>query len=301
MALGPLALRSVQTASAPARGRVVVADPRCSVGTVVDRSVLITGATSGLGEWLVPRVAAAGLTVLVHGRDQARIDRRVAEVRAAGGSAEGYRADLASLDDCRRLAADVAARGDLGVLVNNAGVGFGAPGGGRELSRDGYELRWAVNYLAPVAITRGLVATLRANAPARIVNVGSLGMYPIDFDDLRMDGDYNGTVAYRRAKLALAAWTFDLAGELAGAGVTVNCLHPATFMDTHMVRESTVDPRSTVQAGGEATLRLVLGDAPGTGEFFDGSRPARAHPDAYDPQVRARLRAATDEMLHSGG
>jgi NAD(P)-dependent dehydrogenase (short-subunit alcohol dehydrogenase family) len=267
---------------------------------VADRSVLITGATAGLGEWLAPRLAAAGLIVLLHGRDQAKVDRGVAAVRDGGGRAEGYLADLSSLADCRRLAADVAARGDLGVLVNNAGVGFGAPGAQRELSADGHELHWAVNYLAPVAVTRGLLDTLRADAPARIVNVGSLGMYPIDFADLPMNRDYNGTVAYRRAKLALAAWTFDLADELADAGVSVNCLHPATFMATNMVRESAVDPVSTVQAGGEATLRLVLDEDVGTGHFFDGTREARAHPDAYDPAVRARLRAVTDEALHSG-
>jgi NAD(P)-dependent dehydrogenase (short-subunit alcohol dehydrogenase family) len=267
---------------------------------VADRSVLITGATAGLGEWLAPRLAAAGLTVLLHGRDQAKVDRGVAAVRAAGGRADGYLADLSSLAECRRLAAEVAARGDLGAVVNNAGVGFGAPGAGRELSVDGHELHWAVNYLAPVAVTRGLLDVLRADAPTRVVNVGSLGMYPIDFSDLRMDRDYNGTVAYRRAKLALAAWSFDLADELAGTGVAVNCLHPATFMATNMVRESAVEAVSTVQAGGEATLRLVLADGIGTGHFFDGTREARAHPDAYDPRVRARLRAVTDEALHGG-
>jgi NAD(P)-dependent dehydrogenase (short-subunit alcohol dehydrogenase family) len=263
---------------------------------VADQAVLITGATSGLGAWLVPRLAEAGLTVLVHGRDQAKVDRGVAAVRDADGRAEGYLADLASLAGCRQLAASVAARGELNILVNNAGVGFGAPGAARELSDDGYELRWAVDYLAPVAITRALLDILRANAPARIVNVGSLGQQPIDFDDLRMDRDYDGTVAYRRAKFALAAWTLDLADELAGQGVSVNCIHPATFMDTAMVDEAGVPPSSTVEDGGRSTLRLIL-DVETTGDFYDGSRLARAHPDAYDPTVRAKLRAETDAAL----
>jgi NAD(P)-dependent dehydrogenase (short-subunit alcohol dehydrogenase family) len=264
---------------------------------VADQVVLVTGATSGLGAWLVPRLAGAGYTVLLHGRDPGKVARAVDGIRADGGRAEGYVADLASLAECRRLAAEVAARGDLTVLVNNAGVGFGAPGHpGRELSRDGHELRWAVNYLAPVALAQGLLDTLRANAPAQIVNVGSLGQVPIDFTDLAMARDYDGTTAYRRAKLALAAWSFELAEELADTGARVNCIHPATFMDTAMVADAGLTPKSTVDSGGVPTLRLILEES-GTGGFFDGVRPARAHPDAYDPVVRATLRTVTLRMV----
>jgi len=259
--------------------------------------VLLTGATSGLGRWLAPRLAAAGLTVLVHGRDPAKVDRTVTEVRATGARADGYVADLASLAECDRLAAEVAARGDLTVLVNNAGVGFGPPGGSRELSRDGYELRWAVDYLAPVALTRGLLGTLRANAPGRIVNVGSVGQEPIDFADLQMAGGYDGVRAYRRAKLALAAWTFDLAADLDGTGVVVNCIHPASLMGTAMVHESGYPTLSTVDEGGSATLRLIL-DVDSTGGYYDGPRMSRAHPDAYRPEVWAALRAATEAALN---
>jgi NAD(P)-dependent dehydrogenase (short-subunit alcohol dehydrogenase family) len=267
-----------------------------------ERVVLLTGSTSGLGAWLAPRLAEAGLTVLMHGRDPAKVRAGVEAVRAGGGRAEGLVADLSSLAECRRLAAGVAARGDLSILVNNAGIGFGAPGSGRETSRDGFELRWAVNYLAPVALTRALLPTLRANAPADIVNVGSAGQVPIDFAHLDgsegSDGtrDYDGTVAYRRAKLAMAAWTFELAEELQDQGVRVNCLHPATFMDTAMTGHAGVTPKSTVDDGGAATLRLILRPE-GTGKFYNGLHEARAHPDAYDPAVRAALRTATDKAL----
>ncbi|MFI5909142.1 SDR family NAD(P)-dependent oxidoreductase [Dactylosporangium sp. NPDC051541] len=251
--------------------------------------VLLTGATSGLGRWLAPRLGKSGLTVLLHGRDQAKVDRGVAEVEASGGRAEGFVADLASLTDVDRLAAAVRNR-PLTHLVNNAGVGFGERGGPRELSADGYELRWAVNLLAPVHLTRALLPTLKANSPARIVNVGSLGQEPIDFDDLQLESNYDGIRAYRRSKLALAAWTFTLAEDLAGTGVTANCLHPATFMDTEMVRQAGQRPFSTVDEGGEATLRLIL-DEPRTGLFFDGMRVADPHPDAKNPAVQSRLRA----------
>jgi NAD(P)-dependent dehydrogenase (short-subunit alcohol dehydrogenase family) len=259
-------------------------------------TVLVTGATSGLGTWLAHRLAAAGATVLAHGRDRARVDRLVADL---GGPAHGYVADLASLAETRRLAGEVASRGDLTVLVNNAALGFGAPGSGRQSSVDGHELRWAVNYLAPVLLVRTLLPVLKANAPARIVNVGSLGQVPIDFDDLTIARTYDGVTAYRRAKLALAAYTFDLADSLHGTGVTATCIHPATFMDTAMVREYGAVPVSTVDEGGEAVLALVTGPEHATtsGEFFDGLRRTRAHPDAYDQAVRRRLRAVTEASL----
>jgi NAD(P)-dependent dehydrogenase (short-subunit alcohol dehydrogenase family) len=254
--------------------------------------VLLTGATSGLGRWLAPRLGRAGLTVLLHGRDPDKVERGVAEVEAAGGKAEGFVADLASLAAVDRLARQVEDRA-LTHLVNNAGVGFGERGGAREVSADGYELRWAVNLLAPVRLTRALLPTLRRNAPARVVNVGSLGQEPIDFGDLQQERRYDGVRAYRRSKLALAAWTFDLAAELDGTGITANCLHPATFMDTEMVREYGQTPFSTVDEGGAATLRLIL-DETRSGLFFDGERVAEPHPDAEDPAVRARLRAVLE-------
>jgi NAD(P)-dependent dehydrogenase (short-subunit alcohol dehydrogenase family) len=101
--------------------------------------------------------------------------------------------------------------------------------------------------------------------------------------------------AYRRAKLALAVWSFDLADELAGTGIVVNCIHPATLMDTTMVRVSGYPQLSTVDDGGAAMLRMVL-DVDTTGDFYDGLRVSRAHPDAYRPEVRA----ATDAMLDRG-
>jgi NAD(P)-dependent dehydrogenase (short-subunit alcohol dehydrogenase family) len=226
----------------------------------------------------------------------------VADLAAELGSgARGYVADLASLGRAREVATQVRAEVPrLDVLVNNAGIGFGAPGEGRQVSADGHELRFAVNYLAPVLLTRLLVSLLTASAPSRIVNVGSLGQVPFDPDDAEFEAGYNGVDAYRRSKLALAAFTFDLAGELAAAQVTVNCLHPATFMNTAMVTRGGITPVSTVEQGGEATMRLITDPALDavTGQFFDGLRTSRALPQAYDRQFRTQLRKVTDRMLN---
>jgi NAD(P)-dependent dehydrogenase (short-subunit alcohol dehydrogenase family) len=260
-------------------------------------AVLITGATSGLGRYLAGRLAGAGWQVLAHGRDPARVADLTAEI---GGDARGYVADLASLGDVRDLAAQVRAEVPrLDVLVNNAGIGFGAPGEGRQVSADGHELRFAVNYLAPVLLTRLLMPLLTASAPSRIVNVGSLGQVPFDPAEAEFEAGYSGVDAYRRSKLALAAFTFDLAGELAADQVTVNCLHPATFMNTAMVTLGGITPVSTVEEGGEATMRLITDPALDTvtGQFFDGLETSRALPQAYDRKFRTQLSEVTDRML----
>ncbi|MCO5994434.1 SDR family NAD(P)-dependent oxidoreductase [Actinoallomurus rhizosphaericola] len=262
---------------------------------------LVTGATAGLGRAVATGLAEHGMHVLVHGRDADRAADVVGRIEKAGGTAEAYLADLASLAQARELADRVSAdHGGLRLLVNNAGIGAGRPPyRRRRLSADGHELRFAVNYLAPALLARLLTPALREGAPARIVNVGSVGQAPIDFTDLRMDTGYTGAQAYYRSKFALAAFTFDLADELAGDDVTVNCLHPATFMNTHMVRESMMPPMSTVGTGARAVLNLAAGPAGGavTGRYFDGESEARAHEGTYDPAIRARLRAVTAELL----
>jgi NAD(P)-dependent dehydrogenase (short-subunit alcohol dehydrogenase family) len=260
-------------------------------------AVLISGATSGLGRYLAEQLVSSGWQVLAHGRDPARVADLSAEL---GGGARGFVADLASLGEVRDLAARIEAEVPrLDVLVNNAAVGFGAPGEGRQVSADGHELRFAVNYLAPVLLTRLLVPLLTASAPSRVLNVGSIGQVAFDPADAEFEHGYQGVEAYRRSKLALAAFSFDLAGQLEAAKVTVNCSHPATLMDTAMVAHAGITPVSTLEQGGEATMRLITDPALDgvTGQFFDGLKIARARPEAYDPQFRAKLREVTDRML----
>lgn len=261
------------------------------------RTVLITGATSGLGRELAFTLSRDDWTVLVHGRDPERVRSLVAELP---GPATGYVADFASLAQVKRLAGEILAdQQTLSVLVNNAAIGFGPRNGARETSADGHELRFAVNYLAPVVLTRALLPLLRESAPARVVNVGSAGQEEFDPADVEFEHGYDGVVAYRRTKLALAAHTFELADELAGSGVTANVLHPASFMPTNMVIEHGVTPLSTVAEGLAATQRLVVADdlADVSGEYFNGQRRSKALPQAYDPAFRAALREITDRMV----
>jgi NAD(P)-dependent dehydrogenase (short-subunit alcohol dehydrogenase family) len=262
--------------------------------------VLITGSTDGVGRYVATQLAAAGAKVLIHGRDAARAKTLADEIeRAGGGEPTFYQADLSSLADTRKLGeAVLAGHKRLDVFISNAGIGSQNAGPARQTSKDGYELRFAVNYLAGFLLANLLLPRLKAGAPSRIVNVASLGQHPIDFDDVMITKNYSGSRAYAQSKLAQIMFTIDLAEELKDSGVTVNSLHPATYMNTTLVRAGGITPISTVEQGGEAILHLVTGDdvAGKSGLFFNGMNEAKAHPQAYDAVARARLRALTLEL-----
>ena len=263
------------------------------------KTALVTGSTDGVGRVVAERLAGAGARVLVHGRDRARGERVVADIEAGGGTAEFLAADLSSLAEVRRLAEAVARAADrLDILINNAGVGTGGGGGRRQTSTDGYELRFAVNYLAGFLLTHLLLPMIKDSAPARIVNVSSLGQQAIDFDDVMLTHGYSGSRAYCQSKLAQIMFTIDLAQELEGTGVTVNALHPATYMDTGMVRAAGVTPISSVAEGAEAILNLALSEklAGLSGAYFNGLREAKALAQAYDADARRCLRAMSLEL-----
>jgi NAD(P)-dependent dehydrogenase (short-subunit alcohol dehydrogenase family) len=235
-------------------------------------------------------LAGRGAQVLVHGRSRERGEAVAEELRreAGDGRVALHLADLSSLDEVRRLADEVTGSYDrLHALVNNAGIGTGS----REENADGVELRFAVNYLSHFLLTHRLLDLLRRSAPARIVNVASAGQRPLDFDDVMLARGYDGFRAYAQSKLAQVMFTFDLAEQLPADEVTVNVLHPASLMDTKMVRETFGRPWAGIEEGRDATLRLIVDpELDGvSGRYFDGMREAAANPQAYDADARRRL------------
>jgi NAD(P)-dependent dehydrogenase (short-subunit alcohol dehydrogenase family) len=258
-------------------------------------TVLITGATDGLGRALATGLAADGVQLILHGRDRDKLDRAAAELAQAKDrpAPATALADLADLRQVYDLANQVESiTGQLDVLVNNAGIGSGEPDGRtRRVSVDGYELRFAVNYLAGFDLTLRLLPLLRASPAARIVNVASIGQHPIDFDDVMLERNYSGTRAYGQSKLAQITAGFVLAERLEPDAIAVNSLHPATYMPTKMVLKEIGHSIDTLEEGEAATRRLI--DAPElattTGRFFDRTSETRAHASAYDPEVRRRL------------
>jgi len=269
---------------------------------LAERTILITGATDGLGRALATDLAGTGATLLIHGRNDARGQQTMSDITARTGNDRLHwlRADLASLDEVGDLASRVMTEHPrLDVLVNNAGVGYTTNGDDRRMeSRDGYELRFAVNYLAGYLLTRLLLPHLQHSAPARIVNVASAGQAPVDFGNVMLERDYDGARAYRQSKLAQIMFTFDLASELDARTVTANCLHPATYMPTKIVRDAGTTPVSSLDEGVEATLRLIADPALDgvTGRYFDGLAEASPHQQARDAEARRRLRDLSDQF-----
>ena len=260
------------------------------------KTALVTGSTDGVGRLVARKLGQAGARVLVHGRDAKRGARIVADIEASGGAADCIAADLSSLAEVRRLADAAQATVDrLDILINNAGIGTAGP---RQTSAEGFELRFEVNYLAGFLLTLLLLPLIKNSAPARIVNVSSAGQRPIDFGDVMLTRGYSGARAYCQSKLAQIMFTIDLAASLKGTGVSVTCLHPATYMDTSMVRRAGVTPVSTVEEGAQAILNLATSPAVEgqTGLYFNGPREARAQPQAYDPDARRRLQALSLEL-----
>jgi NAD(P)-dependent dehydrogenase (short-subunit alcohol dehydrogenase family) len=270
---------------------------------LADRTILITGATDGLGRALAGEVAARGATVLLHGRDPERCKRTAEEIRAHSGNERLwlYLADYSRLGDVRAMADRIVAEHEaLHVLVNNAGIGTTIPGGGARMeSDDGYELRFQVNYLAGYLLTRMLEPLLARSAPARIVNVSSAGQMPIDFNDVMLSRDYSPTHAYCQSKLAQVMHTVDLAEGHDPAALAANCLHPATYMPTKIVLAARGSATSTLQQGVDATLRLVLAPelAAVSGRYFNGQRVEEAHRQAYDRDARRQLRALSERLV----
>jgi NAD(P)-dependent dehydrogenase (short-subunit alcohol dehydrogenase family) len=269
------------------------------------KTILVTGSTDGVGRVVAKHLAAEGANVLIHGRSQQRAEQVLREIcgaraRPKKGMATFYQADFSSLAEVRGLAEAVLRDRDrIDCLVNNAGIGSGPNKEKRETSADGFELRFAVNYLAGFLLTRLLLPRIKESAPARIVNVSSLGQQAIDFDDVMLEKNYNGTRAYCQSKLAQMMFTLDLAHELDPARVTANALHPATYMNTTMVRESGASPASSVEEGAEAIMKQIVSEdvAGKSGLFFNGQREARANEQAYDETARAKLKALSMRLV----
>jgi NAD(P)-dependent dehydrogenase (short-subunit alcohol dehydrogenase family) len=264
--------------------------------SLAGKTALVTGSTDGLGKEVARQLGALGAFVIVHGRNQERGEEVARSIAAGPGDAAFYRADFGSLAGVEAFAEQVRARHQrLDLLVNNAAAVSGAE---RQTSADGHELAFAVNYLAHFLLTYRLLPLLETSAPARVVNVSSLGQTPIDFTDVMLERNYNPGDAYRRSKLAQIMFTIDLGAELDAAKVTVNSLHPARSMNTARVINGGFEPLSTVEEGAEATMQLAVSPelSGRSGLYFNGLNEARANAQAYDAEARRQLRSLSLEL-----
>jgi NAD(P)-dependent dehydrogenase (short-subunit alcohol dehydrogenase family) len=254
------------------------------------RVALVTGSTDGLGREVARRLAAEGAHVIIHGRNAERGKAVVDEIAKTGrGSARFYAADFASLAEVRRFADAILGDYDrLDLLVNNAGVFV--RDAERKVSADGHEMHFAVNYLAGFLLTHRLLPRLEKGRAPRIVNVSSLAAAPIDFDDVMITRGYSGGRGYGQSKLSQVLFTKDLAESLKPKGIVVYALHPATYMDTTMVRSGGMTPRSTVDEGATAVMHAIATTKEPSGTYFNGLEIATPHAQSNDVEARRRLR-----------
>jgi len=188
------------------------------------KTVVITGATSGIGEIAAIRLAEQGARIVFVARDKIRADATLEKLRRANGAAEhsAHLADLSLLAEMKRVAGEIAEEPRIDVLINNAGAVFSA----REETRDGLERTFALNHMSYFVITNLLLPGLRPGA--RIVSTasGAHRRARLDFSDLQSRRGYSGFAVYSRSKLCNILFTRELARRTAGSGVTANCLHP---------------------------------------------------------------------------
>jgi NAD(P)-dependent dehydrogenase (short-subunit alcohol dehydrogenase family) len=268
--------------------------------TMSAQTILITGATDGVGKLTAIDFATQykEATILIHGRNKNKIDKVIDEIKSKSNNQniEGYVADFSALNEVKHLATEILSKHDsINILINNAGAGFAAP----HYGKDGTETRFTVNYLAPFLLTNLLLPAIKKASPSRIVNVSSAGQSPIHFDDVMLEKNFDGVTAYSQSKLALIMFIMDLAEQLKDENITVNALHPGTYLDTNMVHDAGIKPLGTAQSGADAEIYLATSDELKnvTGKYFNIKKEAKAHAQAYDVNARKKLHDLSLKMV----
>lgn len=271
---------------------------------------LVTGATNGIGKATAQALAQMGATVVIVGRDGEKTSHVVEEIRSTTGNknVDSLLADLSSQQEVRRLAYEFKSKySHLHVLLNNAGAVFLR----RQLSVDDIEMTFALNHLASFLLTNLLLDTIKASAPARIINVSSdaHASGKIEFDNLQGERGYSPR-AYENSKLANILFTIELARRLEGTGVTVNALHPG-FVATGFAKNngkviaalvSILTPLVARSPAKGAETLIYLASSPRventTGKYFYDSHVIPASPQATEMVVAGKLWDVSAEMVH---
>jgi NAD(P)-dependent dehydrogenase (short-subunit alcohol dehydrogenase family) len=274
------------------------------------QEIVVTGATDGIGKVTARELAKMGASVTIVGRDPAKGERVVREIRASCGhdNVRFVQAELSSLKDVRGAAEALKGRlKRLDVLVNNAGALFQR----REVTADGIERTFALNHLAYFLLTALLVDLMKASGHARIVNVASRAHEgaQLDLDDLQNARRYSGWRAYQRSKLANVHFTYELARRLKGSRVSANCLHPGFvassfgnnnggFFSVAFGIAKSVSAIS-VEEGAKTSIHLASSPevAGVSGAYFDRCKPVRSSPESHDESVARALWAASEKLV----
>ncbi len=255
----------------------------------MNKTILLTGATDGIGLETAKTLAQDGHNLLIHGRNVEKLSQVAASLRSLNPSANisTYVADLSELKEVRKMAKNILNDiTSLDIIINNAGI-FITPQG---LSSNGLDIRFMVNTISPYVLTQSLLPILNENG--RIINLSSAAQAPINWEKLISGGELDPSSAYAQSKLAIAMWTIELAKEV-GSKATVLAINPKSFLGSKMVKEAYGHPGYDLKIGADIIYKAALSDefADKSGLYFDNdiNKFSQLHPFALDKENRAKL------------
>ncbi len=262
------------------------------------KTIIITGATDGIGFETAKMIATQGHTLVLHGRSADKLEATAATVSniPGAGAVKTYRADLSILSEVKALAENIKQDFDsIDVLINNAGVFVTS----QPTTTDGYDTRFIVNTVAPYLLTKSLLPII--NPAGRVVNLSSAAQSPVDVDKFVNKGAFTDNAAYAQSKLALTMWSAQMGHELGANGPVIVAVNPASFLGSKMVKEAYGQQGHDLQIGAEILTQAALSDefANASGRYYDNDRQsfAQPHPDALDAAKNKRLIAAIEQLI----
>ena len=278
-----------------------------------DKTVVITGATSGLVRATALQLAQRGAFVVIIARSNTKANEVIKEIKIQGGKAQFIISDLSSMKDTKEATESITKVVDrLDVLINNAGAYFPKY---RETS-EGFESTLALNYLSPFLVTHHLIKQMEQIAAeygeARIINISStMHKRPINWDDLNYkETTYNSSLAYEQSKHLLTSFTYYLSRKLKETGITVNCIHPG-FVKTALAQSDFPFPMNVIVP----IVDLLIGETPEqaadtpvwlalsnevnglNGEYVHHRKIKKSWPPTRDENAQMRLYKVTQSML----
>lgn len=262
------------------------------------KNILITGSTDGIGKLVAIKLAGDGYAVYVHGRNTEKVKATIAEVKLLTNNAnvDGFVADFSNMEAVKKMADEVKARlSHIDILINNAGVFTTS----EMVNKDGLDLRFVVNYLAPYLLTHELLSLLETATDARIINLSSAAQSSISYAAMMGKEHVSVNASYAMSKLALTMWSFRLASTV--KNIEVIAVNPGSLLNTKMANQAYGQHWSPAEKGRDILYNLAIGEAHKgiTGKYFDndGGNYAHAHPDAYNKEAIDKLMDFTDKLL----
>jgi len=266
------------------------------------KTILLTGATDGIGLETAKLLAGKGHALLIHGRSNEKLATTEKKLSSKSGTGiiQSYRADLSKINDVETFAKAIARdHSSIDVIINNAGI-FVTP---NPVTNDGLDVRFVVNTVAPYLLTKRLLPLLSINS--RVINLSSAAQSPVNLEALAGDKILSDNAAYAQSKLAITMWSCYLAEELGSEGPVVVAVNPASMLASKMVKEAYAVKGSDLGIGADILVRAALSDefSNASGRYFDNDRRkfAQPHPDALDASKNKKLVAAIEAVIAEHG